>query len=41
MSAVQREIQELTSREYKYGFVTELETDVGSTPFPRTVGLRV
>jgi Fe-S cluster assembly protein SufB len=28
MSAIQREIQELTSREYQYGFVTDLETDV-------------
>jgi len=28
MSAVQKEIQELTSREYQYGFVTELETDL-------------
>ena len=27
MSAVQREISELTSREYKYGFVTDLATD--------------
>ena len=28
MSAVQREIRELTSREYKYGFSTALDTDV-------------
>ncbi len=28
MSAVQKEIQELTSREYKYGFVTDLDMDV-------------
>jgi Fe-S cluster assembly protein SufB len=28
MNAVQREIQELTSREYQYGFVTDLEADV-------------
>jgi len=28
MSAVQKELHELTSREYKYGFVTDLETDV-------------
>ena len=28
MNAVQREIRELTSREYQYGFVTDLETDV-------------
>jgi len=28
MSAVQSEIRELTNREYQYGFVTDLETDV-------------
>jgi Fe-S cluster assembly protein SufB len=28
MSAVQKELKELTSREYQSGFVTELETDV-------------
>jgi Fe-S cluster assembly protein SufB len=28
MSAVQKELRELTSREYQYGFVTDLETDV-------------
>ncbi len=28
MSAVQKGIQELTCREYKYGFVTDLETDM-------------
>jgi len=28
MSAVQKELHELTSGEYKYGFVTDLETDV-------------
>jgi Fe-S cluster assembly protein SufB len=28
MSAVQSEIRELTSREYQYGFVTDLETDL-------------
>ena len=29
MSAVQKkELQELTSREYQYGFVTDIETDV-------------
>ena len=27
MTAIQAEIQELTSREYQYGFVTDLETD--------------
>jgi len=28
MSVIQKEIQELTSREYQYGFVTDLETEV-------------
>ncbi len=28
MSAVQKELSELTSREYQYGFVTDLDTDV-------------
>ena len=27
MSAVQAEIRELTTREYEYGFVTEIEAD--------------